>query len=88
MKKQKDLSPNKGTNVEPLTPAVPVGMTRPSSLLAPFVHSSALSATDTAPAAPAGTRRSSRVNFGVPRQPEVDSRGAANGLAVGGRGRP
>jgi hypothetical protein len=74
-------------NVEPLTPAVPVGMTRPSSLLAPLVHSSALSASDTAPAAPAGSRRSSRVNFGVPWQPEADSRGPANGLAVGGRGR-
>jgi hypothetical protein len=77
-------------SAEPLAPAATVGSTRLGSILAPLVHSSALSATDTAPAAPAGTRRSSRVtgNFGVPRQLEVDSRGAANGLAVGGGGRP
>ena len=36
------------------------------SVLAPLVHSPAPSATDTAHAAPAGPRRSSRVNFGLP----------------------
>ncbi len=54
-------------------PPVSGGVTRPSSLLAPLVHSSSLSATDTAPAAPASLRRSSRCNFGLPWQPS-DSR--------------
>jgi ribonuclease HI len=70
----------------PLAPTISEGVMRPSPLLAPLVHSSALSVTDTTPHGPAGPRRSSRSNFGLPRRPDNSSRGSADGLAVGGRG--
>jgi hypothetical protein len=59
----------------------------PGSLLAPIVHSHALSATYTTPdASSASLRRSSRANLGRPR-PSSDSRESTDGLAVGARGR-
>jgi ribonuclease HI len=55
-------------------------------LRASAVHSVALSATVASPTDSASLRRSSRINFGVPR-PSSDLCGPTGGLAVGGRGR-
>ncbi len=71
----------------PLSPTFPEGDVGPGLVLAPIVHSSALSATDTTLAASASLRRSSRINFGVPKRPSSDSHDFADGVAVDGRGR-
>ena len=66
---------------------VPGGDAGSILLRASAVHSLALSATVASPTDSASLRRSSRINFGVPR-PSSDLCGpTTGGLAVGGRGR-